>query len=336
MIRAFICGCSGTALSDSERLFFREASPFGIILFKRNIGSPEQVRRLVDDIHDCLGRKVAILVDQEGGRVQRLGPPHWRAYPPAARFDIAQRSLEDAQSLVFQTARIMAADLHRAGVTVDCLPVLDVPAAGSHDIIGDRAYGRIPHRVARLGRAAAEGLLAGGVLPVMKHIPGHGRAGVDSHHELPRVAAPLELLQQTDFQPFIENADLPAAMTAHVVYEAIDPDRPATVSARVIQDHIRGTIGFSGLLLSDDLSMQALRGGLRERAAAAFAAGIDLALHCNGDLAEARGVAEATPLLEGMALKRTEAAMARLPRDVAALDSVEAWAKIEGLLAIAG
>jgi beta-N-acetylhexosaminidase len=336
MIRAFICGCSGIALSDSERRFLREASPFGIILFKRNIVSPEQVRALVDDVHDCLGRNAAILVDQEGGRVQRLGPPHWRAYPAAARFDAAQRPLEDAEALVFQAARIMAADLRRLGITVDCLPVLDVPAEGSHNVIGDRAYGRDPQKVARLGRAAAEGLLAGGVLPVMKHIPGHGRAGVDSHHELPRVTAPLDLLRQTDFLPFVENVDLPAAMTAHVVFEAIDPERPATISPRVIQDHIRGTIGFSGLLLSDDLSMQALRGNLRERAAAAFAAGIDLALHCNGDLGEAAGVAEATPLLEGLALKRTEAAMARLPSEVAAFDSVEAWRKVEGLLAIAG
>jgi beta-N-acetylhexosaminidase len=268
--------------------------------------------------------------------VQRMGPPHWRAYPAAARFDAAQRSLEDVEALVFQVARIMAADLRQVGITVDCLPVLDVPTPGSHNVIGDRAYSGDPQRVARLGRAAAEGMLAGGVLPIMKHIPGHGRAGADSHHELPRVAAPLDLLQQTDFLPFVENADLPAAMTAHVVYEAIDPDRPATVSARVIQDHIRGTIGFSGLLFSDDLSMQALQGTLRERAAAAFTAGVDLALHCNGNLAEAEGVAEATPLLNGPALRRVAAAMARLPAEVAAIDPVEAWTKVEGLLAISG
>jgi beta-N-acetylhexosaminidase len=336
MTRAFICGCSGTALSDAERRFLREASPFGVILFKRNVTSPAQVRALVDDVHECLGRQVPILVDQEGGRVQRLGPPHWRAYPAAARFDAAQRSLEDAEALVFEAARIMAADLRHVGITIDCLPVLDVPTAGSHNIIGDRAYGDDPQRVARLGRAAAEGMLAGGVLPIMKHIPGHGRAGADSHHELPRVAAPLDLLRQTDFLPFIDNADLPAAMTAHVVYEAIDPDHPGTVSARVIQDHIRGTIGFSGLLLSDDLSMQALQGTLRERAAAAFAAGVDLALHCNGNLEEAAGVAEAAPLLDGLALRRTEVAMARLPAEIAAIDSVEAWTKVEGLLAIDG
>lgn len=341
MTRAFVCGCSGTALSDTERAFLREAEPFGLILFKRNIASPEQVRALVDDVQDCLGRAAAILVDQEGGRVQRLGPPHWRAYPAAAQFGALHLPIDAAAALVFRVARIMAFDLRRLGITIDCLPVLDVPVPGGHNVIGNRAYGDDPKRVARLGRAAADGLLAGGVLPVMKHIPGHGRAGVDTHFELPRVTASLDLLKSSDFAPFMANADLPAAMTAHVVYTAIDPDRPATVSPRVIKDVIRETIGFAGLLLSDDLSMQALQGTLGERAAAAFAAGIDIALHCNGDLAEARSVAAVAPRLEGPALARAEAAMARLPREAAAFDpkeswAEESWAEIEAQLAIAG
>jgi beta-N-acetylhexosaminidase len=336
MTRAFICGCSGTALSTAERSFLRGAEPFGVILFKRNIESPAQVRALVEDVRDCLGRAAAILVDQEGGRVQRLGPPQWRVYPAAASFGALKLPIDEVEALVFRVAQIMASDLRRLGITIDCLPVLDVPVQGGHGVIGDRAYGDDPKRVARLGRAAAEGLIAGGVLPVMKHVPGHGRAALDSHLELPRVDAPLDLLLRTDFVPFIENADLPAAMTAHVVYSALDPDRPATVSPRVIGHCIRGIIGFAGLLLSDDLSMQALRGTLAERAAAAFAAGIDLALHCNGDLAEAASVAAAAPLLEGPALIRAGAAMARLPAEAAVVDPVEAWAEVEALLAIAG
>jgi beta-N-acetylhexosaminidase len=351
MTRAFICGCGGTALSDTERAFLRDAEPFGLILFKRNIASPEQVRALVDDVQECLGGAAAILVDQEGGRVQRLGPPHWRAYPAAARFGALRLPIDEAAALVFRTAQIMAFDLRRLGITVDCLPVLDVPVPGGHDVIGNRAYGDDPKRVARLGRAAADGFLAGGVLPVMKHIPGHGRAGVDTHFELPRVTTSLDLLENTDFAPFKENVDLPAAMTAHVIYTAVDPDRPATVSPRVIKDIIRGSIGFAGLLLTDDLSMQALQGTLGERAAAAFAAGVDIALHCNGDLTEAAGVAAAAPLLAGPALARAEAAMARLPKEAAAFDleesraqesraqeswAQESWAELEAQLAIAG
>lgn len=336
MTRAFICGCGGTVLSDAERGFLRETEPFGLILFKRNIETPTQVRALVEDAQVCLGGKAAILVDQEGGRVQRLGPPHWRAYPAAARFAASKRPTEEAADLVFRVAQIMAADLRRLGITVDCLPVLDLHVDGGHNVIGDRAYGEDPKRVARLGRAAADGLLAGGVLPVMKHIPGHGRATVDSHLELPRVDAPLDLLARSDFLPFIENADLPAAMTAHVVYSALDPARPATVSPQVIGTYIRGTIGFAGLLVSDDLSMRALHGTLAERAAAAFTAGIDVALHCNGDLGEAASVAAVAPLLEGQALARAAAAMARVATAPVAIDPVEAWAEVEAQLAIPG
>jgi beta-N-acetylhexosaminidase len=336
MTRAFICGLSGPCLTEPERRFLRDADPFGVILFRRNIVEPAQVHALVEDARMCLGRAIPILVDQEGGRVQRLAPPHWRAYPAAARFAALKLPLEEAETLVFRVAQIMAADLARLGINVDCLPVLDVPVAGAHGVIGDRAYGQDPLEVARLGRAAAEGMLAGGVLPVMKHIPGHGRAGVDTHHDLPRVTAPFDELLRSDFRPFIDNVDLPVAMTAHIIYTEIDPDRPATVSPQVIGHIIRETIGFVGLLLTDDLSMQALEGSLGERAAAAFAAGVDIGLHCNGDLAEAEQVARVAPKLEGQALQRAEAAMAYLPTEVAAFDPVEAWAQVEGLLAIAG
>ncbi len=336
-MRAFVCGCSGLTLSQDERAFLRETEPFGLILFKRNIDNPTQVKALVDAFADCLGRDhAAILIDQEGGRVQRLGPPHWRTYPPALRFGQTRLPLEQQVKLVRVAARIMAHDLRALGITVDCLPVLDVPVPGSHSVIGDRAYGDRPETVAMLGRAAAEGLLDGHVLPVMKHVPGHGRAMADSHLELPVVTVPVEALRQSDFAPFKINADLPAAMTAHVVYEALDPARPATLSALVVETIIRHEIGFDGLLISDDLSMRALKGSFRDRAEGLFAAGVDIALHCNGDLQEARDVAAGTPLLEGKALERAKAAMARLGAapDGADFDPVDAWTAIEAELAI--
>ena len=340
MTRAFVCGCKGLGLTREERDFLRESRPFGVILFKRNVESPEQVRTLVDDIRACLGRVEApILVDQEGGRVQRLGPPHWRAYPAAARFHELDLPVEAKERLIRLSARLMARDLRRLGITIDCAPVLDVPIAGSDNVIGDRAYGRDPQVVAKLGRAAALGLLDEGVLPIMKHLPGHGRAMVDSHRALPVVTASIDDLAECDFRAFAENADLPAAMTAHVVYTALDPHSPATLSVRVIDEVIRQRIGFTGLLFSDDLSMQALSGGLHERAAAAFTAGIDIALHCNGDLAEARGVAAAAPLLAGASLMRAAGALARCAEasasDLANLDPVDAWAEIAAALAIA-
>ncbi|WP_020175642.1 beta-N-acetylhexosaminidase [Methyloferula stellata] len=336
-MRAFVCGCSGLVLSEDERAFLRETEPFGLILFKRNIDTPAQVKALADAFADCLGRDhAAILIDQEGGRVQRLGPPHWRTYPPAFRFGQTRLPLDRQAKLVRGAARIMAHDLRELGITVDCLPVLDVPVPGSHSVIGDRAYGDTPETVATLGRAAAEGLLDGHVLPVMKHVPGHGRAMADSHMELPIVTVPVEALRQSDFAPFKANADLPAAMTAHVVYEALDPERPATLSPLVVETIIRHEIGFDGLLISDDLSMRALKGSFRDRAEGLFAAGVDIALHCNGDLQEARAVAAGTPLLEGKALERADAAMARLGGKPAAgdFDPVDAWKAIEAELAI--
>jgi beta-N-acetylhexosaminidase len=321
-MRAFISGVKGLTLDGDERAFLRDASPWGAILFRRNVESPPQLRRLTEEIRSALGRAAPILVDQEGGRVQRLAGPHWRAWPCAARFETASRTPEVAERLAWLGARLMAHDLQEVGIDVDCLPVLDTPAPDSHAIISDRAYSRDGVRVARLGRAAAEGLMAGGVAPVMKHIPGHGRARADSHLELPVVEASRAELEQVDFPPFRANADLPMAMSAHVVYTDIDPSAPGTLSKVVVDEIIRGWIGFDGLLMTDDLSMKALTGGFRARAERAIAAGCDIVLHCNGDLAEARPVAEGAPELSGKALARAEKALACVraaaPFDVAA------------------
>ena len=331
MIRAFVCGCRGTALDPDERRFLREAAPLGVILFKRNIADPAQVLALTTEIRDALGRNAMVLVDQEGGRVQRLGPPHWRRYPPAARF-AAVETLEKRAAVIRLSARLMAHDLLSLGIDVDCLPVLDVPVEGSHDVIGDRAYARDPATVATLGRAAAEGMLDGGVLPVMKHVPGHGRAEADSHLALPTVEASLDELRRSDFEPFRRNRDLPAAMTAHVVYRALDPERPATISAKIIGDVVRGEIGFDGLLFSDDLSMKALPGSFREKAEALFTAGVDVALHCNGDMNEAQEVAAVSPLLAGEAARRVARARAAV-RAAHNFDPVDAAAELDRQLA---
>jgi beta-N-acetylhexosaminidase len=241
-------------------------------------------------LRDAVGRADApILIDQEGGRVARLKPPHWPSYPSAAAVAALGGGLDAAAA--WTAARLIADDLSALGITVDCLPVLDVPVMGADNVIGDRAYGHSPDEVTFLGGVAAEGLLTGGVLPVMKHMPGHGRALVDSHHALPRVTAPREVLEASDFAPFRELAWLPLGMTAHVVYEAIDPEYPATLSARVIAEVIRASIGFDGLLLTDDLSMGALGGSLAARASAALDAGCDVVLHCNGEPAEMREIA---------------------------------------------
>jgi beta-N-acetylhexosaminidase len=325
---ACILGCSTTALTAAERSFFRDADPWGFILFRRNVESPDQVRRLVEALRASVGRADApVLIDQEGGRVQRLRPPHWPAYPPSSAY--GEIPLAERREIVRLGARLIAHDLHALGVTVDCLPVLDVPAPGAHDVIGDRAYAREPEEAASLGRAAAEGLLAGGVLPVIKHIPGHGRARADSHKRLPVVDATLAELEARDFAPFRALADMPMAMTAHVVYRALDRSRPATTSPLVIAETIRGAIGFQGLLISDDLSMNALKGGLGERTRAALAAGCDVALHCNGDPREMASVIDAAPPLAGQALARAKAALARLPRDVASFDAAEGRARFD-------
>jgi beta-N-acetylhexosaminidase len=306
---AVVLGCSGERLTASERDFFAAADPVGFILFRRNCRSPGQLRDLVGSLRGCIGRDDApVLIDQEGGRVARLRPPHWRRYPSAARL----ASLPDpaAATAARLGARLIADDLARLGITVNCLPVLDIPAVGADPVIGDRAYGSDPERVARLAGAVCAGLLAGAVLPVVKHMPGHGRARVDSHYACPRVETGFEELARTDFAPFRALAAMPWAMTAHLVYSTIDPRAPATLSSRVITEVIRGEIGFDGVLVSDDLSMRALGGGLGERTRQALTAGCDLALHCNGDRGEMEDVvAAARPIspLTAARLRRGEA-----------------------------
>jgi beta-N-acetylhexosaminidase len=287
-MKAAIFGCAGTALSAEERAFFRDADPLGFILFARNVETPEQTRRLTEELRSCVARAEApVLIDQEGGRVARLRPPHWRKAPPARVMgELYARDSEAGLEATRLNSRLLAADVSSTGCDVDCVPVLDIAFPETHAVIGDRAYAAQPEAVAALGRAAAEGLLAEGVMPVIKHIPGHGRATVDSHESLPRVSASRDILERTDFLPFKLLADLPWGMTAHVLYETIDSEAALTVSARGVNDVVRGHIGFDGLLLSDDLSMQALGGTLAERAARALAAGCDIALHCNGRMDE--------------------------------------------------
>jgi beta-N-acetylhexosaminidase len=314
-----IYGCSGTALTEDERAFFREAQPWGFILFGRNVTDREQVQRLVNDLRAIVNDPAApVLIDQEGGRVARLKPPAWKERPAAARFGALHSVAAEASAeAAYLHARLIAHDLFELGINVDCMPVLDVPIEGADDVIGDRALSHDRAVVVDLGRALIEGLIDGGVLPVMKHVPGHGRAMADSHLALPRVATPREELSHTDFVAFRGLASCPMAMTAHVVYEAIDPKRPATTSPRVVNDVIRGEIGFEGLLISDDLSMKALDGPLATRAKAAQFAGCDIVLHCNGGMDEMRDVAKEAKPLEGASLKRAHAALARLvaPQD---------------------
>ena len=327
--RAVILGCSGTALTPEEAAFFRDLRPWGFILFKRNIGAPDEVRALTAALRETVGRADApILIDQEGGRVQRMGPPHWPKYPPGRRFG----ALDGAAAAVARLgARLMAHDLASVGINVDCAPMLDVPVEGSDDIVGDRAYGTTPEAVIEIGRAVAEGLMAGGVLPVIKHMPGHGRATCDSHLGLPVVEATHASLAASDFRPFKALADMPLAMSAHVVFTALDPERPATLSETVTREIVRGEIGFDGLLMTDDLSMHALRGPFRARAEGAYAAGLDMVLHCNGRMDEMRGVAEAAPLLAGAADRRARAALARLAGPEG-FDVAEARARFEDAL----
>jgi beta-N-acetylhexosaminidase len=332
---AFICGCVGLELSADESRFIRESQPWGLILFKRNVADKAQLRGLTARFRDLVGRPDApVLIDQEGGRVQRMGPPHWQAYPTAATFDRLPIDLDAKRALVRLTAQLIAHDLAEVGITIDCLPVLDIPIPGGHSVIGNRAFAQDPVRVGLLGRSAAEGLMAGGVLPTIKHIPGHGRALADSHHAVPIVSVPQTELEASDFIPFQMLSDMPMALTAHVVFQALDAERPATQSKAVIDKIIRHQLGFTGLLISDDVSMQALSGTLRGRAEAAFRAGVEVCLHCNGNLAEAAGVAAAAPLLAGTALQRAQAALARVPRLVEPLDLVEGRAKLAAALAV--
>jgi beta-N-acetylhexosaminidase len=330
---AAIYGCKGVELSADERAFFRDVRPFGFILFARNCAGPDQVQNLCSALREAGGEPNApILIDQEGGRVARLKPPHWRARPAAQRFgELYRKYPVSAREAQYLCARLIAHELRELGVNVNCAPVLDVPVPGAHDIIGDRAYSTDPASVIDLGRSAIEGYVEGGVLPVVKHIPGHGRANADSHLALPRVSAKRDLLSAHDFVTFRSLNFAPVAMTAHVVFEAIDPNRPATTSPRVVRDVIRGEIGFSGLLVSDDLSMAALDGPLSARTKAALFAGCDVALHCNGDLGEMKQVASEAKPLAGASLKRAENALAQL-REPAPLDVERAELRLNELL----
>lgn len=327
MTSAAIYGCAGHRLTEAEKTFFAETRPWGFILFRRNIDTPDQVRALTSELRAAIGNADApILIDQEGGRVQRMGPPHWPKYPPGDAYLKATNDLSTARELVRLGARLMAHDLREVGINVDCAPVLDTPVPGAHDIIGDRAYGADPETVAQLGRAAAEGLLAGGVLPVIKHMPGHGRAFADSHKDLPVVHADLDTLDAWDFAPFKSLSDMPIGMTAHIVFTAIDPKRPATQSRKAIR-MIRERLGFGGLLLSDDLVMNALSGTLTQRAHKALKAGCDIVIHWNGVMEEMRQVAEGVGPLKGAAKRRAEAAMARIVRTPEPLDPTAAHAR---------
>jgi beta-N-acetylhexosaminidase len=309
-----IYGCSGKELLPDERRFFADAQPWGFILFGRNVADRDQMRRLIGELRDSVSDANApVLIDQEGGRVMRLKPREWKSRPAAACFgELKKRSPTAAREAAYLNARLMAHDLAELGITVNCTPVLDVPVEGADNVIGDRAFGRDPLTVIELGRAVIEGMLDGGVLPVMKHIPGHGRATVDSHAILPRVSASAEELSATDFVTFRSLNHCPMAMTAHVVYEAIDAQRPATTSPKVVRDVIRGEIGFDGVLLSDDLSMEALSGSLSARAKAALFAGCDFALHCNGAMEEMRQVAREARPVDDAVLKRASIALGHL------------------------
>jgi beta-N-acetylhexosaminidase len=332
---AAIFGCSGLVLTEAERDFFRRTDPLGFILFARNVADPAQVRALVESLRDCVGRADApVLIDQEGGRVQRLKPPHWRSAPPGEPFArLAGRDLDAAREALRLNFRLIGAELAELGIDVDCAPVLDVPIPGAHDVIGDRAYGLTAQAVIDLAGEVMDGLLDEGVLPVVKHIPGHGRAMVDSHLDLPVVDAPLAELETQDFPPFHAFRHAPWAMTAHVVYTALDPDHPATTSRKVIDRVIRGAIGFDGLLISDDLSMKALGGSFGERTRASLEAGCDVVLHCNGDMAEMTAIASELRPLSAAAEVRVAHGLARKRKPVP-FDRAEAAERVGRLLGL--
>ncbi len=320
-IGACIFGCEGTVLGAAERAFFRAADPWGFILFARNVSDPEQLGRLTADLRDAVGRDAPIFVDQEGGRVQRLRAPHWREWLPP--LDMVQAAGAGAPRAMYLRSRLIAGELRAVGIDGNCAPTADIANDATHPFLRNRCYGSDLTAVINVSREVAAGLLDGGVLPVVKHMPGHGRATMDTHLELPRVAADADLLEQTDFAVFRALKDLPLGMTAHIVFSAYD-DAPSTCSARMI-GVIRNSIGFAGLLMTDDLSMQALSGTIAERALASKVAGCDVLLHCNGRQAEMEDVAKAAGLLSGAALVRSDAALAcrHVPdgADLAALDA---------------
>lgn len=324
--RALIVGLNGLTLTSDEARFLGRERPLGVIVFARNVADPDQLRQLVDDARSAIGSAdVLTLVDQEGGRVRRLRPPHWRDLPAAEKYaELYGSDRAGGCDAARAVARLTAHDLLSVGLNTDCAPCADVPVAGANAVIGDRAYGETWEQVAALASAVADGYLAGGVLPVVKHIPGHGRADADSHLALPVVRTERARLEETDFAAFRALAHLPAAMTAHVVYTAIDDAQPATTSRRVIDEVVRGSIGFGGLLMSDDLSMKALAGTIGERASAVIAAGCDCALHCNGDLDEMEMAAASVPMMDGRALERFEACLRVIRKTPEAFDHAAA------------
>ncbi len=324
---AAIFGCDGPRLKPAERAFFAEAQPWGFILFARNCETPDQVRRLTASLREAVGRDAPVLVDQEGGRVQRIGPPHWRQYLPP--LDQTRVSGDGAARAMYLRYRLIAEELRGIGIDVNCAPMCDIAEPDTHAFLKNRCYGFDAATVTTLARVTADALREGGVLPVMKHMPGHGRAFVDSHERVPVVEDDAETLFARDFAPFRALSDLPMAMTAHIVYTAFDPDRPATTSPRMI-GLMRKDLGFDGLLMTDDLSMEALDGDIATRAAAARAAGCDIALHCNGHLNDMQAVAAAAGPLSGAGLDRANAVLAAR-RPAAPLDVVSAAAELEAL-----
>ena len=328
--KAFITDCDGATITPEERALLEGERPWGLIVFGRNVESRAQLADLTASFRDIVGRPDApVFVDQEGGRVQRLQPPVWRQIPAASEIgELFAFDPDGAVRAAWLKARLIAADLHEVGIDVDCLPCLDVPVPGAHEVIGERAFSNDPAIVASLGRATVDGLLAGGVLPVMKHIPGHGRADADTHFDLPTVDAPLEELERTDFAAFRPLSDVPMAMTVHLILSAVDPDRPATQSARVIEEIIRQSLGFQGLLMTDDLSMQALGGNVAERAVKCLDAGCDVVLHCNDTMNHRRAVGRAVRPLEGLPAQRARDALAwrRKPEP---FDAAAAWDELE-------
>lgn len=333
--KALILGCSGLVLTPEEKAFYRDHRPWGFILFGRNIGDAAQISELVASMRDCVGWEAPVLIDQEGGRVQRIKPPLVQAYPNAAMLgELYGQDRERGLRAAWLMSRLHAFDLARFGITMDCLPVLDVPIQGASNVIGNRAYGFDPQMVSEMGQAAADGLKAGGMLPVMKHMPGHGRGMADSHHELPVVQARLDELEAHDFVPFRALRNEVCAMSCHVVFTAIDPDEPATTSAKVIERVIRGSIGFDGLLMSDDSSMNALRGTIGERAANIANNGCDIVLHCNGVMEEMQAVVQNVRTLSGRSAERAARALASImPADGISEDA--ARAEFNALLPVA-
>lgn len=328
MFKPVISDVKGLEISADEKALFEEFRPFGFILFQRNCDNPKQVKSLVTQMKECLGNDNApILIDQEGGRVARLRPPHWKRYPAAGVYSsLYETNPELATAAVQVHASLMAADLTALGINVDCFPDADIFYEGADKVIGDRSYGERPQKVAVLARAAAEGMISSGVIPVMKHLPGHGRADVDSHKILPVVNTKIDELRETDFIPFKRLNDLPCAMTAHVVFSDIDSEKCATISKKIIRNIIRKEIGFNGVLFSDDLSMRALSDDPAKNAANALKAGCDLAVHCNGTLEERRSVLKTVKALKEAEAQRLKSVFAkrRTPREINE-DKLYAW-----------